>query len=138
MTNSDLQAALIPLAPKDAAVHPDLLMTHNGETVRAYLDSNRNKHPLPGADGTLADAEVTTVLGWLTKAGYETTIDTGLFSGDIFVAIDRVKRVVGQGDTLHSALANAILKLPSDKIDEASGEAGSTTQTESEVPNESP
>ena len=70
---------------------------------------------VPGADGTLSDAECTVVLGWLMKIPMlqveiwnDITSDPGppqvIISG-------AVKTAIGNGDTLPAALAAAVVAL---------------------------
>ena len=107
----DLQAALIPLAERAIEDTNAELSSISGRPV--YFDKRRSEWlNIPGADGTLTDAEVTVVLRWLAKVGYEIR-----FFGnwcELFKNAESLSEVViirEQGDTLNAALAAAVLAL---------------------------
>lgn len=109
MTNSDLQAALIPLAEKAGYE----VSQYDSYGTWYKLGTGRYE-PFPDADGTL-EGEVELVLGWLAKAGYGTTIGNSL-KGESFmyrchIDIGTEMQSWAFKDTLHAALAAAVIAL---------------------------
>ena len=110
----DLQAALIPLA-KAAGYR---VIEQRG-SVGVYR--NRDfRMLLPGADGTLTDAEVTVVRMWLIKAGYNISLWPDEMTGKVFeltieTPFDEEERhgrdFIECADTENAALASAVLAL---------------------------
>ena len=119
----ELQAALIPLAEKAgyAIYHSHAMCAQGHEPTencgkREVVGTGKL---LPGADGTLTDAEVTVVLTWLAKAHIEFTggrhkrTDEYGFRLRDYHANDPPHEppVLGHGDTLNAALAAAVKAL---------------------------
>lgn len=114
---TDLQAALIPLAEKAGyglkPCHEDCsavgVVEHS--TIWDVVNKGVRWWTLPGADGTL-EGEVELVLGWLAKAGY---VYQGFYATGKHVFTTRnnatMLKTQGEGDTLHAALAAAVIAL---------------------------
>ena len=125
MTNP-LQAALIQLAEKAGM---ELRDTEHGGQLWRDPKGTRAPLPIPGGYthgqsrpvGTLSDAEVTVVLGWLAKAGYKWgnpdyenhafTIRIEWFDEDPLMGRRKYRWQTGHGDTLNEALAEAVKAL---------------------------
>ena len=119
-TTSELQAALIPLAEKAG----ERLWQDHGMCPKGHDVDNCTKNwivfpagsRVPGADGTLTDAECWTVLGWLAKAGYMFQmfiVTGGNIDGQFSVTLtsEHSGSAVNSADTLNAALAAAVLAL---------------------------
>ena len=116
---NDLQTTLIPIAEKAGV---DVYETDTDDVRRWWYKLERRhlyeNMPVPGYTGTLTDAEVTVVLGWLAKAGYEITSEWRDSKHQVSVAKwlpitePFVITIRIAGDTLHEALAEAVKALP--------------------------
>ena len=106
---SELQDALIPLAEKAKAGTVGMCHEERIRGVSCVLvvcdNEGRIEYPLPGADGTLSDAEVTVVLGWLAKADIFLSYDHDSFGSYTWDDWQT------KADTLNAALAAAVLAL---------------------------
>ena len=113
----DLQAALIPLAEKAGVDVGEGTDDYAG--MLFYVQENDISILFPGADGTLGDAEVTTVLTWLAKAGYEVRImerkngdsRVSIYDKDPDIGGHNVAMTLRVAATLNAALVAAVLAL---------------------------
>lgn len=109
----DLQQALVPLAEKAgyAIYHSHAMCAQGHEPTEncGKREVTGTGKLLPGVDGTLTDAEVTVVLGWLAKAGYETCIT----NSEVVVTKKQlgISSLMLDADTLNAALAAAVKAL---------------------------